>query len=136
MSGKDVKEVEGVEKKVEERKEMGGGKMEEKKGGEKVVNGWKEVEVKELDRIFERRAFRAKNWNTAKLKEDLEKLEPGKVYEMTVQEFVKEYGKDGIKSLTLQGQKKKVRQVLRRMMDYFELKVSIEGTIIRIVKLK
>ena len=115
-----------------EKKEVGkGGEVEMKK--ETI---WEEVDAKEIDKLFEQRRFRAKNWDTMKLREALEVLEPGKVYKISVQKFVETFGKDGIKQLTIQGQKKKIRQVLRRMGDYFELKVSFDGNIIHIMRVK
>ena len=126
-------------KRIEELEvgEIGGENME---GGVEMKNEvagiWEEVEVEEIDKLFEQRRFRAKNWDTAKIKEALEALEPGKVYKISVQKFVEAFGKDGVKKLTLQGQKKKIRQVLRRMGDYFELKVSFDGNIIHIMRVK
>ena len=118
-----------------ERKEVGkmGGEVEMKK---EVAGIWEEVKAEDIDKLFENRRFRAKNWDTMKLREALEALEPGKVYKISVKKFVETFGKDGVKELTLQGQKKKIRQVLRRMGDYFELKVSFDGNIIHIMRQK
>ena len=126
-------------KRIEELEvgEIGGENME---GGVEMKNEvagiWEEVEVEEIDKLFEQRRFRAKNWDTMKLRQALEALEPGKVYKISVKKFVETFGKDGVKKLTLQGQKKKIRQVLRRMGDYFELKVSFDGNIIHIMRVK
>ena len=138
----EVKRIEELEEKnsevvsMEEVERIEGG--ENMEGSEKMDIGsiWEEVQVEEIDKLFEAKRFRAKNWDTAKIKEALEALEPGKVYKISVQKFVEAFGKDGVKQLTLQGQKKKIRQVLRRMMDYFELRVSFDGNIIHIMRLK
>lgn len=110
-------------------------RIEELEVKNEVAGIWEEVEV-EIDKLFEQRRFRSKNWNAQKIREALEALEPGKVYKISVQKFVETFGLDGVKKLTLQGQKKKIRQVLRRMGDYFELKVSFDGNIIHIMRVK
>jgi len=101
-----------------------------KKGGE----DWKKIEGKEVEKIFENQRFRAKNWNTQQIKQTIEAMEPGFVYDISAQSFIEKYGKEPVKKLTLRGQKKKIRQVLRRMMDYYSIKVSLEGNIIHVLK--
>ena len=110
-------------------------KQVEKKPEAKMPQGWEEAGEEEIEKLVTKRT-RQRAWKTDLVVQTIEEMKPGKVYSISIKKFVELYGLEPVKQLTEKGQKKKIRALLRRLQEKYELEFGFDGGMLEVMRIR